>query len=288
MKLHQVFAFILIPLFTYAQKDLLIENNFPFKVLSDIHNFDFIKARKNIDLSEDTISREEYLFLKVNYYWWAYVISNDNPSYRDSLRYYLNKSNDFYKTANNNYGFIALMINGFDYRLAFKEGRFIDGMLSARKMARKIQKSLDSAEYSPYYKLTAAIYLFSTGYGKEKYWYLYPYFISIPEGDMQKGINYLQELSENTNTVLATEATYTLMRIYKDLYSDYFKAYRLSKKLILWHPDNLFYLALHLQTKEKLNLLTEKDKIRYNKIYRQTVFLNNEAKQYFKNWRNIK
>ena len=271
-----------------SQKDFLKPNTVPYKVLTRIHDFDYNTAYELIEKSSRTLKKEERYFLKVNYFWWIYVTSNDKKQYRDSLLAYIDSTKQYVKAKRMQNSYIALINNGFEYRLAFKEDRFIDGIQSAHRMAEQIQTALDSAEYSPYYKLTASIYLFSTGYGKEKYWILYPYFLMIPEGDVKKGIKYLKELSDHSNKILATESAYTLMRIYMDIYRDYEKAYPLAEKIVKLHPENLFYRALQLKIKEKLNKLTRFDLQQYRIIYSQTDFINPESEVFFKDWHNIK
>ncbi len=278
----------MMPVFAQSQDNFLQKGSPLYHSLSLMHDFRFKEAKDYMEKNKSTVRRGEYLFFHVNYYWWLYVISNDKKIYHDSLVNFLNQANEFYKKNNEERSYIALMTYGFDYRLAFKEDRFIDALRSAHKTARRIQTSLDSAEYSPYYKLTAAIYLFSTGYGREKYWYLYPYFLTIPDGDIQKGLDYLRELSGHSNPVIATEASYVLMRIYRDVYENYSKAYKESKKLVQVHPDNLFYLALHLQHRDKTGLLTPQDITNYRNKYQHTDFINDASKNFFKNWRNIR
>jgi tetratricopeptide (TPR) repeat protein len=272
----------------FAQEDFLKENTIPYQVITYIHHFEYEQAEKLIEKSGNELPDEEKYFLWVNYYWWVYVTSNDKKNFRDSLLVYINKTNRIIEKKNLEKSYIALINNGFEYRLAFKEDRFKDGLVSAHRMAKQIQTALDSARFSPYYKLTASIYLFSTGYAKEKYWVLYPYFLMIPKGDVKKGIKYLEELSNHPNRIFATEAAYTLMRIYMDIYADYKKAYPLAEKIVELHPGNLFYRALLMKIKEKLNKLSRYDLYLYGKIYARTDFINKESKEFFKDWHNIK
>ncbi len=288
MKIRLLFIIVLFLENLSAQPNFLNEGSKAYEILNLIHDFKFIQAKKQIDANKKNFQAETFYFLKINYFWWAYIISNDKKNYRDSLVYYLKANKKILSRKNKKNQFISLMTNGFEYRLAFKEDRFLDGLSAAYKMASQIQNSLDSAGQSPYYKLTAAIYLYSTGYGKEKYWFLYPYFQFIPPGDMNKGKEYLKELSAHSNEVLATESTYTLMRIYMDIEHNYNQALPLATKLTRWHPDNLFYLALEMKLKQKLNRLDESDKEKYENIYRQTVFPNAKSRQFFSDWRNIR
>ncbi len=271
-------------------QDFLGAESAEYRVLDAIHRFDYQEAQQIMEAEKGRISPAEYHFLKVNYFWWLWISAQKVPGYRDSLILHMDRVDKLTEGRTKESAklyYIRLMNYGFRYRLAFKEERFVSGLIYAQRTANRIRFALDNAQKSPFLKLTAAIYLFSTGYGKEHYWYLRPYFLLIPEGNESLGLQYLHELTRSKNRVLATEARYVLARIYMDILNRYDKALDMLKVLVNEYPHNLFYLALYIQSKEKLNLEFSNDAQRYALSFRQTDFLLPAQRDYYADWRNI-
>ncbi len=232
----------------------------------------------------------EYNFLKTNLFWWMSVTSPNERQWRDSLYRYILRAEKI-KPENGNYSedyYIKLMNYGFRFRLAFKEDRFLEALKYSRKLTGEIQYALDSARTSPYLSFTAGIYLFAAGYGKRVYWYLYPYFLLIPEGNEKQGLIYLKHLSNGKNRLLATEADYILMRIYKDLYGDYARAETYAHRLVDNNPDNFFYRALLMQIEMKNHKDVTQEARQYLLDLEKRHFTSALRKQYFKDWMHIK
>ena len=271
-------------------QDFLAPGSAEYRVLDAIHRFDYKEARRIMETEKARISPAEYHFLQVNYFWWLWISAQKVPGYRDSLILHMNRVDKLTEGRTKESAklyYIRLMNYGFRYRLAFKEERFVSGLVYAQRTANRIRYALDNAQKSPFLKLTAAIYLFSTGYGREHYWYLRPYFMLIPEGNQSLGLRYLHELARSDNEVLATEARYVLARIYMDILNRYDKALELLETLTKQYPHNLFYLALYIQSKEKLNMEFTADAQRYVVGFRQTEFLLPAQRNYYADWRNI-
>ncbi len=284
------FLWILTGISLRAQSGFMEPGSTGFRVMENLHRFHYDSARILIRKNQSRLSEGEYHFLLVNYYWWMMVSSLKPETYRDSLLREMNATDRLLTgtdtTDSRNY-YIRLMNNGFRYRLAFKEERFLDGLKYANRTARNIHYALKHAEDSPFLKLTAAIYLFSTGWGEDRYWYLKPYFLTIPKGDTLKGLRYLTELTHHPNSVVADEAAYVALRIYKDMTHDYDKALPLARKLAHNNPENLFYLAVLIRIKKKSGLNTRNEENRYFRLWQQTRFVDDNQRQFYRRWQNI-
>ncbi len=289
MKKMLLLVIIMLRIHAPAQS-FLKPGSYSYKVIHAIHHGHYTEADSLLKLSLNrNISQASLDFLKTNYFWWQMVTSPDEKSLRDSLRKYILKTEKQIpqQTKNQDEYYIRLMNYGFRFRLAFKEDRFLEGLKYSHKLTGAIRYAIDSAEKSPFLKLTAAIYLFSAGYGKQKYWYFYPYFLLIPEGNETQGLKYLHELSRHPNPAISTEATYILMRIYKDLYHDYQKALPLAEKLARQYPDNFFYRAIFLQIKEKTGADIATDIRQFEADIRNFHFRSGKRKIFLSDWRHV-
>ncbi len=258
-----------------------------YDILMDIHRFRFSEMQQKIK-NYHSKNSPVYPFLKVNYYWWMMVTSPDEKSYADSLENALNQTDKRIKEyPEDTYRLILMLNQGYRFRWAFKKADYLDALIHAKRIFSPIKYALDHAHQSPYYKLTSAIYLFSVGYGKNEYWYLYPYFLLIPPGDEQKGLQWLKELASHPYELISDEARYTLLRIYKDIYKEYDIAYRYAYKLTARQPANLFYLALYLQLAEKTGKLTAEEEKKYFETLHHTRFVSPAQQKFFSHWRNI-
>ena len=273
-----------------AQNHFMSPGTTGFQVMTDLHRFHYRAAKEKIESEKALLPAGEYHFLKVNYFWWMMVATPGASAYRDSLMAEMD-STDYAlrhaKLTNNDDYYIRLMNYGFRYRLAFKEERMLDGLIYANRTARNIKYALKHAEESPFLKLTAAIYLFTTAYGEEHYWYLKPYFLTIPKGDKKKGLQYLDELSRHPNRVVAQEATYVALRIYKDMLNNNRKALELAEQLVKDNPANLFYRAILIRLKNNLHEPIDAEVAVYRRYWQQMDFADEAMKNFYADWKNI-
>ncbi len=272
----------------YAQS-FLQPGSFSYKVIHTIHQGHYRQADSLLRFQKTMHSPAAVDFLKTNYFWWMTVTSPQEAYLRDSLRKYIVSTEKQLPrhTRDKDEYYIRLMNYGFRFRLAFKEDRFLEGLKYAHKLSSEIQYAIDSVDKSPFLKLTAAIYLFSVDYGRQKYWIFYPYFLLIPQGDIRLGLKYLKELSVHSNEVIATEATYILMRIYKDLYKEPEKAYPLAQKLVRQYPDNFFYRAVYMQIKEQTGRDISEDVHQYEADIKRFPFQSIRRRDFLRDWKNI-
>ncbi len=281
----------LFPVLVWAQKTpaFLSPETPAYSLVMHIHRFQYRQAQNLLKHYQTEKKDAAYSFMKVNYFWWMMVTNPREISFRDSLRLALNETEEKLKNTRDPHAYyIRLLNSGYKFRLAFKEERFLDALVYSRKMTGQINYALEHTEESPFLKLTAAIYLFSTGYGKRKYWFLYPYFLMIPKGNEKLGLQYLKELTRDSNELVSTEARYVLMRIYLDIYGDYKKALTLIRELTGTFPENLFFKALEIKILNKAGLPYAAEEKKYNELYRQTRFVSPAQARFFSDWRHIR
>jgi hypothetical protein len=84
-----------------------------------------------------------------------------------------------------------------------------------------------------------------------------------PEGDKEKGLAYLTEMTKSSDAFLRNESLYFLMRIYYDLEKDYRLAKKYADILVSDNPNNLIYrlfqyrVALEIDEAHSTELRTE-------------------------------
>jgi hypothetical protein len=217
------------------QTNLFLSNHSQF--FKELNSFQFVDVQNSIAKLDK--SNIEYHFLEANYFWWRYMTEPSAVSLRDSLTFHLQESVkriEKQKKKNSQSSFLQLTTYAFYARLALHEGNYFEAFQQANNITSNIEHSLKNAESSPYYTLTAGLYHYAAGYGKEEYWYLYPYFLMIPDGDEKTGIKMLQSLGDNPDFLIRNEANYYLMKIYKEAYLDYAAALIYAKELSFQIP----------------------------------------------------
>lgn len=117
-------------------------------------------------------------------------------------------------------------------------------------------------EYEPFH-LTAGLYYYFMWLAYEDYFWIRPYLMLYPEGDKEKGLAYLTEMTKSSDAFLRNESLYFLMRIYYDLEKDYRLAKKYADILVSDNPNNLIYrlfqyrVALEIDEAHSTELRTE-------------------------------
>ena len=248
------------------QTNLFLSKHSQF--FKELSSFQFVKAQNSIAKLDK--SEIEYHYIVANYFWWKYMTEPTTNSLRDSLVFHLQQSvNRVEKQKNKDTqsSFLQLTTYAFFARLALHEGEYFEAFQQANNITTNIEHSLQNANSSPYYTLTAGLYQYAAGYGKKEYWYLYPYFLLIPDGDEKLGIKMLQSLGNNSELLIKNEANYYLMKIYKEAYLDYPTALIYARRIVNSNPTNLIFRNILItilrklkKTKEVQNEIEEYDK----------------------------
>ncbi len=260
-----VFLLSLSPLFSQSGR-VTFENHTDF--FKSLYNLNFKNAGSLLNRMDTGLV--EYHFLVANYYWWNYLCDG-SAQFKDSISLHLHLS--LAKVAHQDSlpqaYYLKLTSYAFLARLSLFDNHYLDALLYANNITDNIEFSLKNADKSPYYKIMAGLYNYAAGYGKHTYWYLYPYFLTIPEGDEKKGLEQLQSLCDNPDFLIQNEANYFLMRIYYEAYSDYQNAAKHCRKILQNNPDNLIYRGLLIYIYTQINRTEEVSK--QKQIYFQTL-----------------
>ncbi len=282
--------FLFLFFFVSAQQtNFLLSNHSQF--FKKLNSFRFVDAQNLINKLDQ--SDLEYHFLKANYFWWKYITEPSSVSLHDSLVFHLQesvKAIEKQKKSNFQSSFLELTTYAYFARLALHEGNYFEAFQQANNITSNIEYSLQKANSSPYYTLTAGLYHYAAGYGKKEYWYLYPYFLMIPDGNEETGIKMLHSLENNPDFLINNEANYYLMKIYKEAYHDYSTALVYAKKIVTLNPTNLIYRSTLIKILRKLNKtdVVKSEILKYNNALQNIkAQLNQKQYQYLKNLNKI-
>ncbi len=273
----------------YSQKkDFTFENHTAY--FKSLYNFRFGEAASLLHRTDTNLV--EYHFLAANYFWWIYLCEASSRI-KDSISFHLHQSLNRiagHDSLPAGY-YLKLATYAFLARLSLFDNHYLDALLYVDNITDNILFSLSNADKSPYYKIMAGLYNYAAGYGKRSYWYLYPYFLTIPSGNEKKGIKQLLSLCDNPSFLIQNEANYFLMRIYYEAYEDYQNAALYCRKILQNNPDNLVYRALLYQiyTKmEKPQKAENQKNIYYQTLEKIKTQLTQGQYQYLRDIENIK
>ncbi len=223
----------------------------------ELTGFHFKEAKEILESKEKDIV--EYHFLFSYFYWWQYLIAPSDHDLRKKLISHLDASIEKVESAETNAltQYIELTTYAFYARVLIYENDYLAAIQYVNKITSTIEYSIQKSEQSPYYKLTTGLYHFAAGYAKSEFWYLYPYFLFIPEGNEKKGIEELNDLVTIEDFLIQNEANYFLMKIYMEAYDDYQTALKYALKIVDNNPTNLLYQGLLYKIYCALNLNEE-------------------------------
>lgn len=211
----------------------------------NLYNFSFnaadsmVVVMNNSNIDNITISN-----IKANLAWWK-VLSGDtietnlkicNSNIDESIRLGLKINHpDINSLLNIIYSY------SLKARLENYRGNTLKSFFYFYKSITYIKKCIDTPVEDERLNLVLGLYYYFTDYIENEYYIMHALFFSIPEGNKNKGLKYLEDCSTSTNEMIRTEANYFLLKIYANTEKDYSKAYTNALILTQQHPNNLVY-----------------------------------------------
>jgi len=238
-------------------------------IINDIYNFSFHSADSMlVELKKTNLDKAVVLNINANLAWWK-VLSGDeidqnlklcNSNIEESLDLLLKNINQDLNSL-----FHIIYSYSLKARVANYSGNTLNSLSSFYKSVDYLTQCLDMPEKDDKIYMVSGMYLYFSEFLKEKYFLMRALFITFPDGDKARGLNYLEYCSNSDNNLIRTEARYFLMKIYAYNESDYLKAFENVQLLSLQYPDNIVYsmekLKLLINMKRGGEALTFKNKL---------------------------
>lgn len=178
--------------------------------------------------------------------------------------------------------FYYIIVHAFKTRHELLNDNYLNAATDLNTCVDQISESFGrEEEYKPFY-LTSGLYYYFMAKAYDDYMLMRPYLMFYPDGDREKGLQYLNSLIKSDNVFLMNESNYFLMRIYYDLEKDNQRALEYANNLIKANSENLIYQLYYIKILRKTNSakaeLKEKEYIRLAQKSKQ---LSAEQREHF-------
>ena len=257
-------------------------------VFKQIYDYRLLSADSSISVFEtERPNHPVWSLLRANLVWWQILSGGiEDDKLKKKFIYYLNESKDKAKNFledEDEAAFSLIIVNAFRTRFDLLDNNYLTAATYLNACIDDISDSFGrEEEYEPFY-LTSGLYYYFMQKAHEDYPIMRPYLFFFPDGDKQKGIDFLLKCSSSDDIFLREESTYFLMRIAFDLDKDPKQALGYVGSLLTRYPDNIIFRLFEIKALHSLN--QEKEINFSEKSYRASVSGNPELtvsqKEYF-------
>jgi hypothetical protein len=234
-----------------------------------LYNFSFHEADSIvIVMSNSNFDKPTILNIKANLAWWK-LLSGDSinqnlktcNSYIDEsiLLLLKSKQQDFISHLNIIYAY------SLKARIENYNGNTLRSLPHFYNSVIYMSKCLDNPVNDEKMDLVQGMYFYFLDYIKDEYFMMKVLFLTFPEGNKAKGLQYLEKCSNSDNELIRTEAYYLLFKIYSSIEKNYPKAYENVQVLTRQFPYNLVYSL------EQLKLMLTMNKTSEAQIFQQKL-----------------
>jgi hypothetical protein len=259
-------------------------------VFKQIYDYRLLSADSSISVFEtERPNHPVWSLLRANLVWWQILSGGiEDDKLKKKFIYHLNESKDKAKNFledEDEAAFSLIIVNAFRTRFDLLDNNYLTAASYLNACIDDISDSFGrEEEYEPFY-LTSGLYYYFMQKAHEDYPIMRPYLFFFPDGDKQKGIDFLLKCSSSDDIFLREESTYFLMRIAFDLDKDPKQALGYVGSLLTRYPDNIIFRLFEIKALRSLNL--EKEINFSEKSYRASVSGNleltlNQKKYFFK------
>jgi hypothetical protein len=241
-----------------GQDDLI--NSF-FKSL---YNFSFQKADSVVLVLKDSkIDDITLLIVKANLSWWKLLSGDEVENNLMSCSYCIDESLRLILKSSKrdkNAGLNIIYLYSLKARLENYKGNTLKAVVNFFKSITYIQEISESPVADEKVNLVLGMYYYFVDYIKTRHFIFNAVLLPFPQGNREKGLEYLEKCAVSDDEMVNTEANYFLMKIYAYSEKEYPTAFVCSKILVAHHPDNLVYkleqlkLLLKMQRNEEARL----------------------------------
>ncbi|MDA0195252.1 MAG: tol-pal system protein YbgF [Bacteroidetes bacterium] len=216
------------------------------QALNDMYNYKFDRAEMQFRWLKQKYGWHPlpYFLLGLSQ-WWKMVPNIDNTEYDAEFMAYMDTSlvlsERLYEENNEIEGaFFLAATHGFVARLESDRGNWTRAAIAGKNALKYVDIVRENTDFSPEVLFGDAIMNYYTEWIRDNYPVLKPIMWFFPRGDMEKGLEQLDEVAHNA-FYTRTEAQYYLMRILANEQNEYHKAFSIAYYLRQTYPDNAYF-----------------------------------------------
>jgi hypothetical protein len=219
------------------------------EAIDAMYNFQFTRANAHFNYLKSKYPWHPlpYLLKGLNY-WWQIVPNYENEEYDDTFLAYMDTTQrlaerleEFNKIES---AFFLAAAYAFEGRLYSERRQYRKAAVSSKNALKYLGECRGYETYSPELLFGDALFNYYAEWIREEYPMLKPLMWFFPEGDKEKGIAQLREVTMNA-FYSRTEAQYYLMRILSGEEADLQGALRVSGYLVEHYPQNAYFERYH-------------------------------------------
>jgi hypothetical protein len=253
---------ILIPISAQsANPDLLAEPPLqPWlqQAIDRIYGFEFASARQQLDQMPSTSTNHPvYPLLEMLYIYWAHFPMVENNAAYDTLleqaETVIERSEKMAMTSAHSAeaGFYAVIANAFLADLYHDHGKLMRAIGSAKRCYDGLKHRLAPDDRMPEYYFPAGLYHYYRVMKPIESPYIQPFIWLFPEGDRERGLDYLKRGSRKA-VFTKNECDYYLFHFYLHYENDPLQSYKFINTLIQTYPDNQKFAAAYAENLYRL------------------------------------
>jgi hypothetical protein len=216
------------------------------QVYSATYHFQFQRVDSLIKQNDIMLKSDlEYNLAVVNYYWYRLISARSNDNYSalisERIKSLSPLAGNSVKLAKDRDLFLLISVSAYKARVSLLDYSYVSALSDLSRYYSLLRISFGhELTYSPFF-LTTGLYLFFTGYAKEKVPAFTPILNHYNAGNKEVGLQYLKIASSSDNWKVSQEAQYFLMKIYFDVYHNYRESAKYCTSLLAKYPENLLF-----------------------------------------------
>ena len=241
---------------SYGQEQLKKNVGIVFK---QIYDYRLLSADSSISVFEaEQPNHPVWSLLRANLIWWQILSGGiEDDKLKKKFIYHLNESKDKAKNFledEDEAAFSLIIVNAFRTRFDLLNNNYLTAASYLNACIDDISDSFGrEEEYEPFY-LTSGLYYYFMQKAHEDYAIMRPYLFFFPDGDKQKGMDFLLKCSTSDDIFLREESTYFLMRIAFDLDKNPQQGLNFVGQLLKRYRDNIIFRLFEVKALQSLSL----------------------------------
>jgi hypothetical protein len=178
--------------------------------------------------------------------------------------------------------FKYIIVHAFKTRHELLNDNYLNAATDLNTCIDQISESFGrEKDHEPFF-LTSGLYYYFMAKAYDDYILMRPYLMFYPDGDREKGLKYLNSLTNSDNIFLENESNYFLMRIYYDLEEEYSLALKYAVHLVTANPTNLIYQLYHIKILREIDSVKSKfEETKYLKLIQDSKQLSKDQRDHF-------
>ena len=217
------------------------------EAINSMYNFEFKKAQSHFNWLQKNYPWHPlpYLLKGLNY-WWQIVPNYQNESYDKAFLAYMDTTVMTAENIRDNYNelegaFFLAAAYAFEGRLHSERRDYRKAALAGSRSLKYLEDCRGHEDYSPELLFGDALFNYYAEWIREEYPLLRPLMMFFPDGDKEKGVEQLKEVTRNA-FYSRTEAQFYLIRILSSgPERDLTEALRVGSILHRDYPDNPYF-----------------------------------------------